>query len=159
MTIRTVFAALAIGLSWSPPLVALVQQEPAIGREPQVNMVHTLGCVERRTDAAAPWWLTRAAEPTVSKRGVFNRDQIADMSETALGTRQFQLIGVADFLTAEGLLGTGDRALFTTPDQVNATGELRDGRTVLVKGLLIETDGPPPHQSGGGRRAGGQVSR
>ena len=70
-------------------------------------------------------------------------DQIAEIGETALGTRQFQLVGVADFLTAEGLLRSGDRALFTTPDQVNATGELRDGRTVLVKGLLIETDGDP----------------
>ena len=106
-------------------------------------MVHTLGCVEARNDAAAPWWLTRAATPTVTKRGVFNSDQIAEIEETALGTRQFQLVGVADFLTAEGLLRSGDRALFTTPDQVNATGELRDGRTVLVKGLLIETDGDP----------------
>ena len=79
----------------------------------------------------------------MTKRGVFNSDQIAEIEETALGTRQFQLVGVADFLTAEGLLRSGDRALFTTPDQVNATGELRDGRTVLVKGLLIETDGDP----------------
>jgi hypothetical protein len=107
-------------------------------------MVHTIGCVERRNDAAAPWWLTRAAEPTVTKPGVFNRDQIADVEETsALGSRQFQLVGVADFLTPEGLLRSGDRALFTTPDQVNATGELREGRTVLVKGLLIETDADP----------------
>ena len=50
---------------------------------------------------------------------------------------------MADFLTPEGLLRSGDRALFTTPEQVNATGELRDGRTVLVKGLLIETDAAP----------------
>ena len=142
MTTRTLFAALVIGLVLSPR-VALAQQEPAGSRGPQVDMVHTLGCVERRADAAAPWWLTRAAEPTVTKRGVFNSDQIAEIEETALGTRQFQLVGVADFLTAEGLLRSGDRALFTTPDQVNATGELRDGRTVLVKGLLIETDGDP----------------
>ena len=146
MTIRTVWTALVIGACWSPPLVAIgatTQQEPTAGRKPQVEMVHTLGCVEARNDAAAPWWLTRAAEPTVTKRGVFNSDQIAEIEETALGTRQFQLVGVADFLTAEGLLRSGDRALFTTPDQVNATGELRDGRTVLVKGLLIETDGEP----------------
>ncbi len=142
MTIRTLFAALVIGLVLSPP-VALAQQEPAGSREPQVDMVYTLGCVERRADAAAPWWLTRAADPTVTKRGVFDGDQIAEIGATALGTRQFQLVGVGDFLTAEGLLGTGDRALFTAPDQVNATGELRDGRTVLVKGLLIETDGDP----------------
>ena len=46
----------------------------------------------------------------------------------------------ADFLDVEGLLASGDRALFTTPEQANATGELRAGRTVLVKGLLIEAD-------------------
>ncbi|HCR00629.1 MAG TPA: hypothetical protein DIU48_14485, partial [Acidobacteria bacterium] len=81
--------------------------------------------------------------PTVARPGVFNSDQVAEIAATALGTGQFQLVGVADFLTAEGLLGTADRALFTAPDQVNATGELRDGRTVLVKGLLIETDDAP----------------
>jgi hypothetical protein len=49
------------------------------------------------------------------------------------------LVGVADFLDADALLRFGDRASFTKPDQVNATGELRAGRTVLVKGLLIES--------------------
>ena len=143
-TSTVVAATLALGPLWSSSLLARMQQEPAAGRKPQVEMVHTIGCVERRNDAAAPWWLTRAAEPTVTKPGVFNSDQIAEVKKTAeLGTGQFQLVGVADFLTAEGLLGSGDRALFTRPEQVNATGELRDGRTVLVKGLLIETDGDP----------------
>ncbi len=145
MRTRIVVAAtLALGALWSSSLLARMQQEPAAERKVQVEMVHTIGCGERRNDAAAPWWLTRAAEPTVTKPGVFNSDQIAEVEKTAeLGTGQFQLVGVADFLTAEGLLRSGDRALFTTPEQVNATGELRDGRTVLVKGLLIETDGDP----------------
>ena len=86
----------------------------------------------------------RAAEPTVTKPGVFDSDQIAEVEKTAaLGTLQFQLIGVPDFLSAEGLLRSGDRALFTSPEQVNATVELRDGRTVLVKGLLIDPDAEP----------------
>ena len=58
----------------------------------------------------------------------------------ALGTGELQLIGVADFLDAESLLQWGERAKFTKPEQVNATGELREGRTVLVKGLLIEAE-------------------
>ena len=137
-----VFAVIVIGSLWAPPLVARTQQEPDEREKPQVEMVRTIGCVELRNDASAPWWLTRAAEPTVTRRGVFNSDHIQEIAETAaLGSRQFQLVGVADFLTPEGLLRSGDRALFTSPDQVNATGELRDGRTVLVKGLLIETDG------------------
>ena len=144
MTTRTVLtAALLLGALWSPPVAARTQQESAARRKPQVEMVHTVGCVERRNDTDAPWWLIRAAEPTVTRPGVFNRDQITEIADTALGTGQFQLVGVADFLTAEGLLRSGNRALFTTPEQVNATGELRDGRTVLVKGLLIETDADP----------------
>ena len=145
MTTRTVVTAtIVLGTLWSPPVSARTKQEPAAGRKPQVEMVHTIGCVELRNDAAASWWLTRAAEPTVTKPGVFNSDQIAEVEKTAtLGSLQFQLVGVADFLTPEGLLRSGDRALFTTPEQVNATGELRDGRTVLVKGLLIETDAAP----------------
>ena len=143
-TVRSVLAAMVIGSLWSPPMAAWTQQDPPARSEPQVKMVRTIGCVEVRNDAAAPWWLTRAAEPTVTRRGVFNSDQIHEIAETAvLGSRQFQLVGVADFLTAEGLLRSGDRALFTTPEQVNATGELREGRTVLVKGLLIVTDGDP----------------
>ena len=136
-------AVLVFWVYWPPMVAAGMQQESAARRKVQVEMVHTIGCVERRNDPDAPWWLARAAEPTVTRPGVFNSDQVAEIAATALGTGQFQLVGVADFLTAEGLLGTADRALFTAPDQVNATGELRDGRTVLVKGLLIETDGAP----------------
>ncbi len=105
--------------------------------DPQVEIVQTVGCAEARSDGAA-WWLTRAAEPTESRSGVFNEPQVEEAKETVLGTREFQLIGVADFVDAESLLRFGNRAQFTTPEQVNATNELRDGRTVLVKGLLIE---------------------
>ena len=143
MTRNAVAVVLLFCVGWSPMVAAGMQRESAARRQVQVEMVHTIGCVERRNDPDLPWWLTRAAEPTVTRPGVFNSDQVAEISAGALGTGQFQLVGVADFLTAEGLLGTADRALFTAPDQVNATGELRDGRTVLVKGLLIERDGAP----------------
>ena len=55
-----------------------------------------------------------------------------------LGSRELQLVGVADFLDAESLLRFGERARFTTPEQANASNQLREGSTVLVKGLLIE---------------------
>jgi hypothetical protein len=103
-------------------------------------MVQAVGCVEQRT--GNNWWLTQASEPEVSPPGVFNQVQLdAVLAALTPGTREFQLVGVADFLDAEGLLATGNRADFTSSDQVNATGELRQGRTVLVKGLLIEADG------------------
>ena len=65
-------------------------------------------------------------------------NQVEEAKEQPLGSREFQLIGVAEFLDAESLLSFGDRAQFTRADQVNATNELREGRMVLVKGLLIE---------------------
>ncbi len=129
----TVLALGAIAaMTW--PTAVEGQRRP----EPQVDIVETVGCVEERSGDQATWWLTRAAEPTVTRAGVFNEDQVEEARLTEAGSGAFQLIGVADFLDAEALLSFGDRAQFTNADQVNATGELGAGRTVLVKGLLIE---------------------
>lgn len=124
---------------WLAPAPARGQTLAATTDEPAVEIVHTVGCVERRT-GDAEWWLARAAEPTVTESGVFNQDEVDEARDQALGTQAFHLVGVADFLGAEALLRSFDRSSFTTPDQVNATNELREGRTVLVKGLLIEAD-------------------
>ena len=124
---------------WLAPAPAHGQTLAATTDEPAVEIVHTVGCVERRTQGAE-WWLARAAEPTVTESGVFNQDEVDEARDRALGTQAFHLVGVADFLGAEALLRSFDRSSFTTPDQVNATNELREGRTVLVKGLLIEAD-------------------
>ena len=141
---RRVALGIVVALAlWPAGPVASVaatgQPQPAARRKPQVEMVQLVGCVEERTGNG--WCLTRASEPEVSRARVFNQDQVdAVLAALELGTREFQLVGVADFLDAEGLLATGNRADFTSADQVNATGELRPGRTVLVKGLLIEGD-------------------
>ena len=139
---RTALTAGLLVAATGFPLAAAGEQRARTRRpEPQVEFVQTVGCVERRTREDTTWWLTRAAEPTEARAGVFNEVQVGEARETALGEGEFRLIGFADFLTPEGLLNFGDRALFTDPDQINASGELRPGRTVLVKGLLIETDG------------------
>ncbi len=132
MTNRTI-PVLAAMIAMALP-TAVRGQRP----DPQVEIVQTVGCVEMRNDDDATWWLTRAADPTETRARVFNEPQVEEAKETPLGTREFQLIGVAEFVDAESLLRIGDRAEFTTPEQVNATNELREGRTVLVKGLLIE---------------------
>ena len=124
---------------WLAPASARGQRVAATTGEPAVEIVHTVGCVERRT-GEAEWWLVRAAEPTVSEAGVFDEDEVDEARAQAFGTNAFHLVGVADFLGAKALLRSFDRSAFTTPDQVNATNELRAGRTVLVKGLLIESD-------------------
>ena len=142
MTIRKGLTAGLLVAAMGLPLAGSEEQRARTRRpEPQVEFVQTVGCVERRTRDDTTWWLTRAAEPTVTRAGVFNEVQVDEARETGLGDGEFRLIGFADFLTPEGLLNFGDRALFTEPDQINASGELRPGRTVLVKGLLIETDG------------------
>ncbi len=142
MTIRTILAAALVTATIAPPIATAAGQRPAARRpKPQVEVVQTVGCVEQRISEETTWWLTRAVDPTASRPRVFNEVEVAEARENTTGTRQFQLIGVADFLTAEGLLRFGERALFTNPEQINATGELRAGRTVLVKGLLIEADG------------------
>lgn len=145
MTFRAGLALGAIGAAylWSGGLLAAEgsagQQTSPARPKPQVEMVQAVGCVEPR--GASTWWLTRASEPEVSPPGMFNRVQVdAVLAALKLGSLEFQLVGVADFLDADGLLATGNRADFTEPDQVNATGELREGRTVLVKGLLIKAD-------------------
>ncbi|MBM64223.1 MAG: hypothetical protein CL484_14840 [Acidobacteria bacterium] len=108
--------------------------------EPQVQLVQSVGCVER-IGPEPTWWLSSAVEPSEARPGLFNESEISDIAdEMVLGSQRFQLIGVADFLDVEGLLASAQRELFTTPEQANATGELRPGRTVVVKGLLIEGD-------------------
>ena len=139
---RTALTAAAL-LIVVGPMAVLGQRRGEPEVEPQVEIVQTSGCVDRRDGDPASWWLTRATEPEVSRRGVFNETQVEEAREITAGSREFQLVGVADFLDAESLLAWGERAKFTTREQVNATKELREGRTVLVKGLLIEAEPSP----------------
>ncbi|MXY25774.1 MAG: hypothetical protein F4Y45_14805 [Acidobacteria bacterium] len=131
-----------LSASVSGAAAASLQQPGGGDNGPAVEVVHTVGCAERR-GGDADWWLVRAAEPEPTGVGVFNVLEVDAAKSRPLGDREFQLIGVPDFLGAEALLRAADRALFTEPDQVNATGELRDGRAVLVKALLIDAEPPP----------------
>ncbi len=139
MTNRTVFAA-ALAIGCGLPLMVHAQrgQQPATGEKPKVDIVQSVGCVERESGDPETWWLKRAAEPKVTQAGMSSTRQIEEAKSVALGTHVFQLIGVADFLDTEGLLRSGQRTQFTTPETANATGQLREGHKVLVKGLLIE---------------------
>lgn len=110
----------------------------ATGEKPKVDIVQSVGCAERKGGTPESWWLTRAADPRVVGPGMFNTTQVEEARKVALGSQLFQLIGVADFLDAEGLLKSDQRKEFTTKETANATGQLRTGHRVLVKGLLIE---------------------
>lgn len=141
MTTRTLLVAALAAATLAPQTATAAGQRPSAARpEPQVEVVQTVGCVEQRISQETTWWLTRAVEPTSTRPRVFNEVEVEEARGNTSGEYEFQLVGVADFLTAEGLLRFGQRALFTDPEEINATGELRAGRTVLVKGLLIEAD-------------------
>ena len=107
------------------------------GEKPAVDVVQAVGCVERRDGNPETWWLTRAADPRVAQPGVFSTAQIDTAKGVPPGTNTFQLVGVADFLDTEGLLKSGRRREFTTAQNANATGDIRAGRKVLVKGMFI----------------------
>lgn len=109
--------------------------------DPQVAIVQTVGCAEQRSDGGVTWWLTRAADPAASGPGPFEAPQVDAARSRETGSREFQLIGFAEFVDPAAQLAWADRALFTTEEQVNATNDLRPGRFVLVKGLLIDADG------------------
>lgn len=108
---------------------------------PQVEIVQTVGCAEQRSDDGVTWWLTRAADPTEIGPGPFEQPQVDAARNQATGSREFQLVGFAEFVDPATLLQWADRALFTSEEQVNATNSLRQGSFVLVKGLLIDAGG------------------
>ena len=125
-------------------LAALAHPVPAHGQdaaEPQAAIVQTVGCAEQRGGDGVTWWLTRAADPEEIGPGPFEEPQVDAARNRETGSREFQLIGFAEFVDPATLLAWADRALFTTDEQVNATNDLREGRFVLVKGLLIDADG------------------
>jgi hypothetical protein len=136
--------AVLLGLMFSTPAVVSAQRGrgAASGAKPAVDVVQTIGCVEQRTGSPETWWLQKAAEPRVVQPGVFSVAQIDTARGAALGSQTVQLIGVADFLDVNGLLKSGRRSEFTTPQNANATGELRPGRKVLVKGMYIANTEP-----------------
>ena len=135
-------AAICVVLCFSTVLTAQRRGAAASSEKPAVDVVQTLGCVEQRTGNPETWWLQKAVDPRVVQPGVFSVAQTDTARSAALGSQAFQLIGVADFLDVDGLLKSGRRSEFTTAQNANATGELRPGRKVLVKGMLITTSDP-----------------
>ena len=128
-----------IALASTAALYAQRGRQTNPGEKPAVDVVQSVGCVERRDGNSETWWLSRAVDARVSQPGIFSTAQIDTARGLPAGTNTFQLVGVADFLDTEGLLKSGRRREFTTAQNANATGELRPGRKVLVKGMFITT--------------------
>lgn len=118
--------------------LGVAAQEPDLTK-PTVPLVKTVGCVE--VDGGS-WFLTRATDPEETEYPFASAAELEDAGRAALGSNRLQLVGVNDFLDAEGLLSSYQRAEHTAPESVNATGSLAEGRKVAVKGLYITSVEP-----------------
>lgn len=134
----TLLMALTTAVMASGAPLGVTAQESDLTK-PTVPVVTTVGCVEK---AGESWFLTRAADPNETELPFSTFTELEDARGAALGSNRFQLVGVTDFLDAEGLLSSHQRAEFTTPESVNATGQLSEGRKVVVKGLYITSVEP-----------------
>ena len=101
---------------------------------PTRPLVVAAGCATQSADGA--WTLTRATSPARSTIGHADATEVASTRRTPDNNR-YRLLGAADFADVDALLAAGDRAQFTTRTTANATGQLRVGASVGVKGVLI----------------------
>ena len=107
--------------------------------KPTVPLVSAVDCVDT---ANGSWFLSRATEPKETQAPYASEADVEEARSATLGSNRFELIGVAEFLDIEGLLALHQRAEFTAPESVNATGQLVPGTKVAVKGLHITAAGP-----------------
>lgn len=126
-----VLALLVCGLTGG---IRAQQQEIDLSK-PKVPLVRVVGCASRTTEGT--WILTNATDGLESKPLFLSAREVEEAKRAALGSNRYRLLGTAEFLTKEELLKQGQRAEFTRRDVANATGQLQDGRKLVVKGLLI----------------------
>jgi|SRR2546422_2199215 len=130
-SILGVFALLVFGMTTG----IRAQQQQSDLSKPKVPLVSVVGCASHMPDGT--WTLTKATAGVESKVLFMTAKEIAEAKNKPLGTNQYKLLGTLDFLTKEDVLSDPRRAEFTRPEVANATGQLQDGRKLLVKGLLI----------------------
>lgn len=111
------------------------QQQESDLSKPKVPLVSVVGCASRTADGA--WMLTNATDGIESRLLFLSAKEIEEAKKKPLGNNRYKLLGTPEFLTKEDLLNNGQRKDFTRPDVANATGQLQDGRKLIVKGLLI----------------------
>jgi hypothetical protein len=103
--------------------------------KPAAPLVTVVGCAQRSPQGV--WTLTNATEVVETRTLFTSAKEVDEARKKTLGSGRYVLLGTPEFLTKEELLKSGQRAEFTRPDVANATGQLQQGRKVMVKGLLI----------------------
>jgi hypothetical protein len=131
---RRAFGALGLVVCGLTAGIRAQQQESDLSK-PKVPIVSVVGCASRTAEGT--WMLTNATDGIESKVLFMSAKEIEEARKKALGNNRYKLLGTPEFLTKEELLKQEQRAEFTRPEVANATGQLQDGRKLLVKGLLI----------------------
>jgi hypothetical protein len=98
-------------------------------------LVTAVGCAQRSPQGV--WTLANATEVVETRALFMSAKEVEEARKKTLGSGRYVLVGTADFLTKEELLKSSPRAEFTRPEVANATGQLQQGRKVIVKGLLV----------------------
>ena len=131
---RRAFGVLALAVCGLTAGIRAEQQESDVSK-PKAPLESVVGCASRTAEGA--WMLTSATDGIESKVLFISAKEIEDAMKHALGNNRYQLLGTPEFLTKEELLKNGQRTEFTRPEVANATGQLQDGRKLIVKSLLI----------------------
>ena len=131
---RRAFGVLALVACGLTAGIRAQQQESDLSK-PKAPLVSVVGCASRTAEGT--WMLTNATDGLESKVLFMSAKEIEEAKKKALGNNSYKLLGTLEFLTKEELLKNGQRAEFTRPEVANATGQLQDGRKLIVKGLLI----------------------
>ena len=131
---RRAFGVLALLVCGLTTGIRAQPQESDLSK-PKVPLVSVVGCATRTAEGT--WMLTNATDGVESKVLFMTAKEIEEAKKKALGNNRYKLLGTVEFLTKEELLKDAHRAEFTRPEVANATGQLQDGRKLIVKGLLI----------------------
>ena len=131
---RTAFGVIALLICGWTAGIRAEQQENDLSK-PKVPLVIVVGCATHTADGT--WMLTNATDGIESKVLFLSAKEIEDGKKKTLGNNRYKLLGTAEFVAKEELLKNEKRGEFTRPDVANATGQLQDGRKLIVKGLLI----------------------
>lgn len=115
-------------------------QEQIDLNKPTIEIVRAVGCASA-SSAPGDWTLTNATEPTVVRSPFTSTTELQELATEPLANKTYKLLGTVEFVSVERLLRRSPRAEFTAGESANATGTLRDGYKVVVRGLLLDPDG------------------
>ena len=143
MRAHTHVSVLAVWLLATAGLGGTVRAQRPDAPPPTVEIVSTVGCAVKVAGPPPTWTLARAADPTVTSEPYASHDALDEARTPPLGSGNFLLVGVAEYLTEDDRQELSPATNQVVPFQKASTGQLQNGHHVAVRGLLVEVDGEP----------------